>query len=84
MAYSLVCCLDRRETRVSSDGSSKIREGRTATREEVIASIESGLPNLEALAGTQRGGAQALHEAKERFWKYLPAEANTPNPKHEQ
>lgn len=48
------------------------REGRAATRAEVLASIESGLPNLEAIAKLERGGLHALEQAKQRFWKYLP------------
>lgn len=47
--------------------------GRQATREEVLASIESGLPNLEALARQERGGLEALQEARQRFEKWVPA-----------
>jgi hypothetical protein len=46
--------------------------GRSATRAEVIASIDSGLPNLEALARTERGGLEALAKAQKRFDKWLP------------
>jgi len=49
--------------------------GRPATREEVEASIESGLPNLEAIAKMERGGLQALAEARARFERWLPAKA---------
>ena len=49
--------------------------GRPATRAEVQASIESGLPNLEAIAKTEPGGLQALQQAIERFQKWMP-EAN--------
>lgn len=48
--------------------------GRAATREEVLASIDSGLPNLEALARQERGGIEALGESRRRFEKWLPAE----------
>jgi len=50
------------------------REGRPATRAEVIESIETGLPNLEGLARQEKGGLEALNHAKERFWPYLPKE----------
>jgi hypothetical protein len=46
--------------------------GRAATRAEVIESIESGLPNLHAVASLERGGIEALQRARERFEKYLP------------
>lgn len=46
--------------------------GRPATREEVEASIESGLPNREAIAKMERGGLQALTEARARFERWLP------------
>jgi hypothetical protein len=46
--------------------------GRPATREEVDASIESGLPNLQAIAKMEPGSLQALSEATERFVKWLP------------
>jgi hypothetical protein len=48
--------------------------GRIATREEVNASIESGLPNLEAIARTEQGGIEALRGYVERFQKFLPVE----------
>lgn len=48
-------------------------EGRPATREEVVRSVESGLPNLEAMARTETGGLAALERYVERFQKYLPA-----------
>ena len=47
-------------------------EGRHATRAEVLASVESGLPNLEATARTERGGLEALGKAVERFARWLP------------
>ncbi len=50
-------------------------EGRFATRAEVMASIESGLPNLEALARQEQGGLEALQQAQKRFEKWIPAEA---------
>jgi hypothetical protein len=46
--------------------------GRVATRAEVCASIESGLPNLEAIAKQERGGIEALAAALLRFHKWLP------------
>ena len=49
-----------------------LREGRTATREEVEASIASGLANLEALARQEPGGTDALNRAIARFQRYLP------------
>lgn len=47
--------------------------GRAATRAEVQASIDSGLPNLEAIARTERGGLEALEGYKARFERWLPA-----------
>jgi hypothetical protein len=49
------------------------REGRRATRAEILCSIDGGLPNLEALARVEKGGLEALACAKERFFKLLPA-----------
>lgn len=46
--------------------------GRKATRGEVQASIEGGLPNIEAIAKMERGGMQALAQYVERFEKWLP------------
>jgi hypothetical protein len=46
--------------------------GRPATRAEVQASIDSGLPNLEALARQQRGGLEALQQSVQRFEKWIP------------
>lgn len=46
--------------------------GKVATREEVIRSIESGLPALMALARTEQGGVPALLQQKEQFMQYLP------------
>lgn len=46
-------------------------EGRIATREEVEASIASGLPNLETAARSQAGGLAHLEELKQRFAKLL-------------
>lgn len=50
--------------------------GRPATRAEVVASIESGLPNLEALARQQSGAMEALERAQRRFDRWLPAPAS--------
>jgi len=47
-------------------------EGREATRSEVIASIDGGLPALEAVARTEPGGLQALERAMARFEKWIP------------
>lgn len=46
--------------------------GKPATREQVLLSIESGLPNLEALARTEEGGFVALQNARQRFAKWIP------------
>jgi hypothetical protein len=47
--------------------------GRMATRQEVIDSIETGLPNLEAIARTEQGGLEALRRYRQRFEKWIPA-----------
>ena len=47
--------------------------GRVATRAEVVESIESGLPNLEAIARQEAGGLEALERYKRRFEKWIPA-----------
>ena len=46
--------------------------GRTANRAEVMESIESGLPNLEAVARLEKGGIEHLRKCRERFAKHLP------------
>jgi len=46
--------------------------GRTATRAEVDASIESGLPNLRRIAEMERGGLEALQKAQDIFARWLP------------
>jgi hypothetical protein len=46
--------------------------GKVATREQVLESVNSGLPNLEAVAKTEVGGLQALLEARQRFERYIP------------
>ncbi len=46
--------------------------GRIATRAEVMHSIETGLPNLEAIARLEKGGLEALAKAQARFEKWLP------------
>ncbi len=48
--------------------------GRTATRAEVMASIDSGLPNLELLARQEKGGLEALDRSRQRFEKWIPVE----------
>ncbi len=45
---------------------------RQASRAEVEASIDSGLPNLEAIARQQRGGSEALAKYVARFQRFLP------------
>ncbi len=47
--------------------------GKTATRREVLESIDSGLPNLEALARQERGGLEHLDKARARFEKWIPS-----------
>jgi hypothetical protein len=46
--------------------------GRPATRAEVMQSIESGLPHLEALARQEKGGIEAMAASLKRFEKWLP------------
>jgi len=48
-------------------------QGRNATRDEVQASIDSGLPNLEAIARLQDGAPAELRRYIDRFQKWLPA-----------
>jgi hypothetical protein len=48
-------------------------KGKFATREEVLASIESGLPALVSVAQQQDGAMKYLMECRERFDKYIPA-----------
>jgi hypothetical protein len=48
------------------------REGRRATTDEIRKSIDTGLPNLEAMARTEKGGLEALSRAVKRFEKYFP------------
>lgn len=47
--------------------------GRIATRAEVIESIESGLPALEAIARAEPDGLEALLRYRRRFEKWVPA-----------
>ena len=47
-------------------------EGKSATREQVLASIESGLPALAAVAQQQDGAMKHLLECRERFEQYIP------------
>ncbi len=46
--------------------------GRRATRAEVVESVESGLPNLVALARQEKGAMEFLTQARERFEKWIP------------
>jgi hypothetical protein len=48
------------------------REGRPATRDEVQESIDTGLPSLQALARTERGGMETLGRSVARFERWLP------------
>ena len=47
-------------------------EGRTATREEVLNSIETGLPALETVARLQPGAMAELRRQELRLAKWLP------------
>jgi hypothetical protein len=47
--------------------------GRAATREEVMHSIETGLPNLESIAKMEKGGLEHLAKAQARFDRWIPA-----------
>ncbi len=49
-------------------------EGRSATRAEVIESLESGLPILERLAREEAGWMEVLERYKRRAWAHLPKE----------
>ena len=53
-------------------------EGRPATRAEVVASIESGLPALENLAREERGAQEALDRKRQQFEKWLPPDDDPP------
>jgi hypothetical protein len=46
--------------------------GRVATLEEVQEAIDSGLPNLEAIARTEKGALEILQRAAKRLERYLP------------
>lgn len=48
-------------------------EGKPATRDQVIRSIETGIHNLEAVARQEKGGIEALLAARSRFEAYIPA-----------
>jgi hypothetical protein len=51
--------------------------GKLATREQVMRSIESGLPALETMAVKQEGALAYLAECKKRFEPWLPAETSS-------
>ena len=53
-------------------------EGRQATRAEVVASIESGLPLLEEMAAQQPGAIEELRRMQRQAATYLPAGAACP------
>jgi hypothetical protein len=46
--------------------------GREATREEVEASIDSGLPSLELMARQEPGAMEFLQKSIDRFKKWIP------------
>jgi hypothetical protein len=48
--------------------------GQPATRAQVIESIETGMPILEAVARTEEGGLAALARAEARLVRWLPQE----------
>jgi hypothetical protein len=48
--------------------------GRPATREEVLHSIETGIGILEEQAASEKGGMEALQQARQVFEVWLPAE----------
>jgi hypothetical protein len=48
-------------------------EGREATRDEVLASINSGLPSLRELAEQERGGVAALEQQTAKALELIPA-----------
>lgn len=50
------------------------RCGRVATRAEVLASVESGIPHLSNVARMQQGGLAELEKAMARFAPFLPVE----------
>lgn len=50
--------------------------GKIATRADVQASIDSGLPNLEKLAGQEKGGLEVLERYVKRFERWLPETDN--------
>jgi hypothetical protein len=47
--------------------------GRTATRAEVEAAIDSGLPILEEMARQEKGSMEFLQKSIDRFQKWIPA-----------
>jgi hypothetical protein len=56
-----------------------IAEGRKATRDEVIASVESGIPLLRDAAAAEGPEAlKALHEQVKAFYYVLPAASSVP------
>ncbi len=48
-------------------------EGKIATREQVMKSIETGLPALASMAMQQKGAMEYLNQCREKFEKYIPA-----------
>lgn len=48
------------------------REGRDATRDEVVESLESGIPQLIEMARREPGGKAALTQQITDAWNYLP------------
>ena len=47
--------------------------GKPATREEVLSSVDSGFPALAEMALKQEGAMQYLNECRVKFERYLPA-----------
>ena len=52
--------------------------GKRATREQVQESIETGLPNLEAMARLEKGGMEFLGKSIARFEKWIPGSDGRP------
>jgi hypothetical protein len=51
-----------------------VAEGRTAKRQEILESMESGLPSLAEIARTEIGGMEELERRYAEAMKYLPDE----------
>ncbi len=53
-----------------------LRCGKPATRAEIMDSIETGLPALEALARQEKGGIEFLTKSVARLQKWIPTDTN--------